>query len=69
MKQARWEECAESSITAQIRDLRQIEANLLELPVFSDDVLGAATIAVAVSFVRQARETLSPTRSDANPNG
>jgi hypothetical protein len=68
MKQARWEECSEISIASQILHLHEIEANLLNFPVDPGDVLGAAKIAVAISFLRQARETLSQTRSDANPN-
>jgi hypothetical protein len=69
MKLARWEECSQISIGSQVLDLKEIEANLLDFPVSPGDVLGAAKIAVAVSFIRQARETLSQTRSDANPNG
>jgi hypothetical protein len=59
MKNAHWEPCSEASINSESNHLQEVRANLSEcVAVLSED--GARTqMAVALSFVQMAIDTLA----------
>jgi hypothetical protein len=61
MKYAKWNECLEGSIGAEILNLKEVEANLVDLrSQLAGRIQDLTAIAIALSFVRDAITSLLP---------
>ncbi len=66
MKCAQWQGCSKVSIDSEILNLREVEANLVDLmSAVYDDAFTAGQIAIALSFLRDASQALLHQNSDA----